>query len=300
MMSEAPWRPTEICSPVGSADDADRLRQRPHVAVVALHDRRVAVEDPGHARVGQLLDRGLDRVGVLAGQVAHVDVDHAQVGHLVERVAALDAAEVDRGAVEQVRGLARERQALDLAEDVDRLQDGVVADPGGRAVRGGACDLDAQHQHALGLDADQQVGRLAGDREVGRVAVLDEVVGAALGVLLGLLVADAEEVHAHGVLIGELADGAHDRGEPALHVVGAAADQPVAVDARRELLGAPGDHVEVAVQRDRRRALRADGRRQHRTTVVLGARHLHVARLEPALDEARGGLHPLEGATCRR
>ena len=46
------------------------------------------------------------------------------------------------------------------------LQDRVVAEPRRRAVRGQAADLDAQRQHALGLDADVQVGRLAGDREV--------------------------------------------------------------------------------------------------------------------------------------
>jgi hypothetical protein len=44
------------------------------------------------------------------------------------------------------------------------------------------------------------VGRLAGDGEIADVALLDEVVGAALLDLLGLLVRDADEVHAHAIL----------------------------------------------------------------------------------------------------
>ena len=80
--------------------------------------------------------------------------------------------EVDRRAVEQVGGLAAERQRLDAAEDVVRLEDRVVAEPRRRAVRREAAHLDADRQHALGLDADVQVGRLAGDREVARAAAV--------------------------------------------------------------------------------------------------------------------------------
>ena len=43
----------------------------------------LAVEDLHHVHVGQVLDRGPDRLVVLAGQVADVDVDHAEVRHLV-------------------------------------------------------------------------------------------------------------------------------------------------------------------------------------------------------------------------
>jgi len=53
--------------------------------------------------------------------------------------------------------------------------------------------LQAQRQHPLRLDPDVQIGRLAGDREVAGEAAVDEVVGAALGLLLGLLVADDPE-----------------------------------------------------------------------------------------------------------
>ena len=110
---------------------------------------------------------GEDRAAILAGQVADVDVHPAAVGDLVEGVAAVDPREVDRRAVEEVRGLAAERQRLDAAEDVVRLEDRVVAEPRRRAVRGDAADLDRDREHALGLDADVQLGRLAGDREVG-------------------------------------------------------------------------------------------------------------------------------------
>ena len=131
-------------------------------------------DDRGRARealddldVGDLADLGEDRAGVLVGQEADVDVHLAAVGHLVEGVAAVDAREVDGRPVEHVRGLAAEGQRLDPPEGVVGLEDRVVPEPRSRAVRRGAGDLDAHGEHALGLDADVQVGRLAGDREVG-------------------------------------------------------------------------------------------------------------------------------------
>ena len=56
-----------------------------------------------------------------------------------------------------------------------------------------------------------------------------------------------------------------------------------------------GHHVEVSVQHDRRAAIGSDGRGQQGPAVVRRAAHLDVARLEPALDKARGRLHALEG-----
>ena len=190
--------------------------------------------------------------GILVGQEADVDVDRARVGNLVEGVAADDAREVDRRAVEEVGGLAAEGQRLDAAEGVVGLEDRVVAQPRGRAVRGGARDLQAQREHALGLDADVQVGRLAGEREVAVQALLDEDVGRAPRDVLGLLVGDADEAHADLVLRGDVLERAHHGRQRALHVVGAAADEPVALDARRELALARGDDVEVAVEDDGR------------------------------------------------
>ena len=61
-----------------------------------------------------------------------------------------------------------------------------------------------RRQHALGLDADVQVGRLAGDREVADVAAPDEVVARAALDVLGLLVGHDHEPHAHVGLVGEV------------------------------------------------------------------------------------------------
>jgi hypothetical protein len=107
-----------------------------------------------------------DLSGILAREVAHIDRHRAPVRHLVERVAALDPPEVDRGAVEQLRGLARERKRLDRPKHIDRFQDCVVPEPWSRGVRRGAPDLDPHREHALRLDPDVQVRRLAGDREI--------------------------------------------------------------------------------------------------------------------------------------
>jgi hypothetical protein len=161
-------------------------------------------------------------------------------------------------------------------------------------VGGLAGDLEPHREHALRLHPDPQVRRLAGDREVARVALFDDVVRPPRERLVRLLVRHADEVHAHVRLGGQVADRAHHPREPALHVVGAAADQPVAVDARLELLGAAGDHVEVAVEDDRDALGRADRGGEHRQAVVGLAAHLDVVRLEPSLDEAGRGPRPVE------
>src|SRR6478735_149226 len=57
--------------------------------------------------------------------------------------------------------------------------------------------------HGVDPWADVEVGGLAGDREIADVTGLDEQVGRALVDLLGLLVRDADEAHAHLVLVAQ-------------------------------------------------------------------------------------------------
>ena len=78
-------------------------------------------------------------------------------------------------------------------------------------------------------------------------------VGAAVDLLLGLLVGHDREHDAHVLLVAQLLERAHHRGQRALHVVGAAAQDAVALDPRLELLRAGRHDVQVAVQ-DHRRA----------------------------------------------
>ena len=243
---------------------------------------------------GQRADQGEQLARVLLREIADVDVHGAFLGHLVRRVAADDPAEVHRRPVEQLRGLQGERHRFDSPEDVDRLQHRVVAEPRRRTVRGRAEDQDPQREHALGLDADVQVGGLAGDREIADVAGLDQQVRRALVDLLGLLVGHAHEADPHLVLVLEVLERAHHRGQAALHVIGAAALEPVALDARRELLRPRRDDVVVAVEDERRPLGGPDLRGQGEDVPELVVRDRDVARLEPALDESRARAKALD------
>jgi len=156
-------------------------------------------------------------------------------------------------------------------------------------VGGAAVHDQAAGEHALGLDADVKVGRLAGDREVADEPAADEVVARAALDVLGLLVGHAHEADPYLFLVGQVAHRAHHRGERALHVVGAAADQAVALDARDELLRAPRDDVEVAVEDERRAGLRTHRRAERVEVAELVVHDLDLARLEPALDEPGRG-----------
>ena len=102
------------------------------------------------------------------------------------------------------------------------------------------------------------------------------------------------------VLVGEVAQRAHHRREPALHVVGAAPVQAVALDARRELLRLAGHDVQVAVEdQRRRRGARADVGGQHRQLAEDAVVDVDLARLEPALDEPRARADARPAETCR-
>src|SRR5437764_2393173 len=181
--------------PVLGRPVGDDRRQRLHVRVVPVDHRGLARVDDLHLGVGDRADGVQDLAAFLAWQVADVDVDRAEVRNAVDAIAAEYPAEADRRPVEELRRLPRERQRLDLAEDVDRLQDGVVAEPRRGAVRGGAAHLYADGEDALRLYADSEVGRLAGDREVAQVALRHDVVRPAVLRLVRLLVRHAHEVN---------------------------------------------------------------------------------------------------------
>ena len=123
----------------------------------------------------------------------------------------------------------------------------------------------------------------------------DELVGRAVVDVLGLLVGHAHEAHAHARPARRSRERAHHRREAALHVVGAAADQPVALDARLELLRAAGHDVEVAVEHAPSGASAAAPTvgEEHRQAVVRRARAPRSRALQPALDEAGGGAQPV-------
>ena len=92
----------------------------------------------------------------------------------------------------------------------------------------------------------------------------------------------------------QVCDREHQGGECALHVVGAAPEEAVALEARLELFLVSGDHVEVPVEQNRvGRVLRPrvgdqDGELPHRQLVDLD-----VACLEPAAYETRAELDAL-------
>jgi hypothetical protein len=263
------------------------VAERHHVRVRARHEGGLADERARDLDVRDRPDLLEDVTRVLVGQVADVDDHGALVRDLVQRVPAVDPAEVDRWAVEQLGGLARERQGLDSAEHVDGLQHRVVAQPWRRAVGGAAADDDPAGEHALGLDADVQAGRLAGDREVADEALTHHLVRGAHVEVLGLLVRRAQEAHAHARTGADVVQRAHHGRQRALHVVGAAPDQAVALEAGLELLRMAGHDVEVAVEDDRGRVARPDRGRQDRQTVEVVVLDIDLAGLEPALDEAR-------------
>ena len=183
-------------------------------------------------------------------------------------------------------------------ERVDCLEDRVVAEPGRRAVSGRALHPHAKGEHALRLNADMQVGGLAGDREVAAQALAHQHVRRAVLDLVGLLVRRADEAHADVGLVGRVANRAHERGQRALHVVGAAADEAVALHAGLELLGVTRDHIEMTVQDHGRGTGRLGGAnvgRDHRKTLVLEVRDIDVARPQPALDETGRGAETVDG-----
>ena len=110
--------------------------------------------------------------------------------------------------------------------------------------------------------------------------------------VLGLLVGDAQQAHADAVLRGRVDGRAQQDGERALHVVGAAPDEAVALDAGRELPLARRHDVEVPVEDHRGRVARPDVGQDDRQAVERALLDRDLAGLEPALDEGGGGAQP--------
>ena len=162
----------------------------------------------------------------------------------------------------------------------------------GRASR----HLNPHCEHALGGDSDVHVGRLAGDREVPQEAGLDETVSRPVVSLLGLLIGDDSHPHPDPVLVAQVGERQQEAGERPLHVIGASSVEAVAVEPWLELLGPPGNHVDVAVQQHGVRSVLGPhvGDRDRQVPDADLARH-DVTRLEPALDESRAEPDPLGG-----
>ena len=106
--------------------------------------------------------------------------------------------------------------------------------------------------------------------------------------------------HPHGLLLAQVVQQQHHHRQRALHVVGAAAVEAVALQARAEHLIGARDHVDVAVQDEGRRIGGADLGHRHRQAAGGDLLGVDVARLEPAADELRGTAEPLRGGGVER
>ena len=107
---------------------------------------------------------------------------------------------------------------------------------------------------------------------------VDQAVPAAVVLLLGLLVRHDPQPHPHLVLLAQVGERQQQAGERALHVVGPAPMQALSLHTRLELLRAPGDDVDVAVQQQRLgRVLGPDLRDRHRQVANPDLARLDVA-----------------------
>ena len=177
--SEAPSRPTSSASST-FASASDWCSATTYSLSLATY-ARLALE---HDLDGDVVDRA-DRPariasGILAREVADVDVDDAGVGHLVERVAALDPAEVDRRGGRSSSQLCRANGSDSMLRKTS-IALRTALSPSHGVDPWAAVPLTVRRSAStpLACDADVQVGRLAGDREVAAVAALDQDVGAA-------------------------------------------------------------------------------------------------------------------------
>ena len=157
---------------------------------------------------------------------------------------------------------ARGERGVELAErgqDRPGLDDRVDALLWPRAVGGATADLDLDPHEALVGDDQLELGRLGHDRRVGADGG-QHLLHAEARVLLVGHGGDHDVAGQAGG--GDLAAREQRRREPGLHVIGAAAVQPVAVEPRRVRVGhaLDPDRVEVRAQQQRAPAAGAGGR----------------------------------------
>ena len=164
-------------------------------------------------------------------------------------------------------------------------------------MRRGAGDLDPEHEHALGLHADVEVGGLAGDGEVAAVALRAP----------GRWSRAARPPPPTPRRTRRGSGRARRPGRP--RRAGRTSSPRARPSCRRRRARRGGRRPRAASNSSGLAgttsrwpwkttvgdAGRADRGRQHGPAVVHLAGHLHVAGLQPALHEAGRALHPLEG-----
>ena len=175
-------------------------------------------------------------------------------------------------------------ELLDRDQDAAHLRDRVDPEIRPRAVRGPSGRLDVEGEPAAVGDAETLVGRLGDDRRVGAPA-REQGLGADAR---RLLVDDGGDDHVAAQSTPcALGAGARDRREARLHVVGAAAVEPSALDPGGQAavrLEQP-DRVQMAVEQQRPAAAAAPRDADH---VRPSGSDLHDLDLQPRALEPLG------------
>ena len=117
-------------------------------------------------------------------------------------------------------------------------------------MRGRTDDLETEREYPFSLDADVQIGRLAGNRKVSFNPLLYEDIGRAALNILRLFVRDADQLDSNLILLACVIDRTNHRCQRPLHVVSAAANQPVSFNPWHKLLSEGGDDIEMAMEND--------------------------------------------------
>ena len=190
---------------------------------------------------------------------------------------------------QRVRARGERRVELaDRAQDRAGLDDRVDAEVRARPVRRAPFDLDPRPDEALVRDGDRELGRLGDDGRVGLDGAKHLLDAEARVLLVGDRRDDDVAVQAQR---GGLAAGDEGRGDARLHVVGAAAVEPVALDARVVRCVHPPDahRVDVPAEQQRAPASRAAGTNDDARPAGRALEHvgLQTGGERPARDERR-------------